>query len=564
MSTRLSVSVRHILTRCMRFLPTSLSFWITRRYLALRGEQEPAEALELIGKHFDAEWYLKVNPDVAGTGLGPVAHFLRHGLIEGRRPAPDIICYLSSPGATERLIGKFTWQRRDVWLCRPKPLPHAIVQQIAAQASHEPAVYAPGSLALPNLRQIDATDVERRDGVQVGTLFNAIGQSPSTVMLVGKLQAGSAEKYSADIAAFFTHAYNEPPLIIVTDQTKAEAHDWQELQYLQPYKKCRVVFWRETCRGVRNASQVLARLLNGIRAKHVIVIDSEVGLEAVATHGRGLSQYSELHCAFFDLGLDGLRAPYGARFPRRTLPFATALTDNAPTADILRKRYAGLQGKAIAVLPPRLAPCSPDVFTRRVEKRETRSKTVSGRKWLWISKIEYWEGTAALSALARMRPADTFQIHGPLEASLQELSLGLSNVTYHGEFVDVRTADLSNYDGFLFTGLVGGTPNIALEMSQHAIPMVLADIGGLRATFDDTAAIFVAHANSHEETACGFDRALARLEALSPSAIRTMILYAREQALAGHAPEVYSKEAERIFHLRRSKAEEAANVQTIS
>src|SRR5258705_443067 len=37
-------------------------------------------------ERFDAEWYLKRNPDVAQTGTDPLEHFLRHGLQEGRAP----------------------------------------------------------------------------------------------------------------------------------------------------------------------------------------------------------------------------------------------------------------------------------------------------------------------------------------------------------------------------------------------------------------------------------------------------------------------------------------------
>ncbi|MEM5386438.1 glycosyltransferase [Paraburkholderia phymatum] len=37
---------------------------------------------------FDPEWYLSSNPDVAERGINPLAHFLKHGLLEGRNPHP--------------------------------------------------------------------------------------------------------------------------------------------------------------------------------------------------------------------------------------------------------------------------------------------------------------------------------------------------------------------------------------------------------------------------------------------------------------------------------------------
>jgi cyclopropane fatty-acyl-phospholipid synthase-like methyltransferase len=38
--------------------------------------------------HFDSDWYLRTNPDVAKAGVNPLVHYLRRGILEGRRPYP--------------------------------------------------------------------------------------------------------------------------------------------------------------------------------------------------------------------------------------------------------------------------------------------------------------------------------------------------------------------------------------------------------------------------------------------------------------------------------------------
>lgn len=38
---------------------------------------------------FDGAWYLREYPEVAGTGLSPALHYLRHGAAEGKDPGPD-------------------------------------------------------------------------------------------------------------------------------------------------------------------------------------------------------------------------------------------------------------------------------------------------------------------------------------------------------------------------------------------------------------------------------------------------------------------------------------------
>ncbi len=39
--------------------------------------------------NFDAEWYLKRNPDVAAAGVDPFKHFLEYGAKEGRAANVD-------------------------------------------------------------------------------------------------------------------------------------------------------------------------------------------------------------------------------------------------------------------------------------------------------------------------------------------------------------------------------------------------------------------------------------------------------------------------------------------
>jgi hypothetical protein len=47
-----------------------------------------AEVWSAPGRWFDRDWYLVRNPDVARVGIDPLAHYLRYGEVEGRRPSP--------------------------------------------------------------------------------------------------------------------------------------------------------------------------------------------------------------------------------------------------------------------------------------------------------------------------------------------------------------------------------------------------------------------------------------------------------------------------------------------
>ncbi|MBZ4023570.1 hypothetical protein CKO11_13995 [Rhodobacter sp. TJ_12] len=38
---------------------------------------------------FDPSWYLQTYPDLAGSGMSPIEHYVRAGAFEGRNPGPD-------------------------------------------------------------------------------------------------------------------------------------------------------------------------------------------------------------------------------------------------------------------------------------------------------------------------------------------------------------------------------------------------------------------------------------------------------------------------------------------
>ncbi|TCG02824.1 hypothetical protein BZM27_52990, partial [Paraburkholderia steynii] len=74
----------------------------------------------------------------------------------------------------------------------------------------------------------------------------------------------------------------------------------------------------------------------------------------------------------------------------------------------------------------------------------------------------------------KIASADTFHLFGPIQEDLKDLGLDLPNIHHEGILPSVAAADFGAYDGFVFTRMFEGMPNIVLEMSQHAIPLILA------------------------------------------------------------------------------------------
>jgi glycosyltransferase involved in cell wall biosynthesis len=334
--------------------------------------------------------------------------------------------------------------------------------------------------------------------------------------------------------------------VFVTDQASGGNPDWKSLAILKSFQSVDVLFWPDVSTDSSNAV-TLARLLNGLRPRLTFVVNSRVGLNMVAKFGRGLSQNSRLFCAYFSLGVQAVGPTFGNRFPRYTLPFAAALTDNELTAATLRSRYCKLHAHDVVVLPPQVTPASDDEFNGRLTSRRCRSAGVARQlRWVWVGRIESWKGTRILSKLARLRPLDRFELFGPIFQSLADFELAQQNVFHFGELESVLEADMSNYDGFLFTSLFEGMPNVVLEMSQHAIPLVLTKVGGLPETFNEEAVFFVGIGNE-EDTATAFSAALDQVSSLLPEAATTMAIAARNQALRRHSPAAFQHNVTTLF-----------------
>lgn len=505
---------------------------------------------EFVKGNLDSKAYLEAYPDVRLTGLDPVKHWLEYGMAEGRflYPHSSVVLDDIADRVDNTHWKRFTWGGRPVAVRIRVPVKSTLIAQIKAQARHDPAILAVGVSALSTLRQLDGPDLLDRCGLDIRSIFEAITERPDVIVIIPRLGQGEAEKFAADLVGALSALRHKKILVIVTDDTAETDLGWESLTSLASLSEAQVVFWRDVCGPSSKSPMYFARLLNVLRPSKIVVINSRVGLEAVAGFGRGLSQYSKLYCVYFSLGVEGVFTPVAARFPYRTTPFAFGLSDNDETATKLRQLWGGLPGPGIGVLPPRLQPTEPSLFSDRLVVRKARAeKSDRILRWLWVSRVEAIKGTAVLAELARMRPTDQFEVFGSIEGGLKETELMLSNINYRGVISDLSTADFKDYDGFVFTSLFESMPNIVLEMSQHAIPMVLADVGGLRETFDEMSVLFVKHTQDTDSTAKAFSSALSCVAKLSPSEMSVMVEAAHDQALVRHGPDVYLRHVTDIF-----------------
>jgi hypothetical protein len=459
--------------------------------------------------------YLTANPDVAAHGVDSVTHWLTRGFREQRAPSPGVAVRVGM--LAEHAPPGTGWIRMacrgEQVAIRIRPLSRSVIDQIGSQLRHDPGAAAVGRRAIAGLRQFEACDLLDRDSLDCGALFTGITARPDAVIVLPWLVTGGAEKYAADIAAALM-SMGCHVLVIVTEHTAAQDAGWRERAILAPLHMADVVHWKTVHVASEEQGTRFSRFLNGIRPRDVFVFNSRLGYETVARYGRPLSTFARLHCGYFSLGLpDAEGVTYGRIFPRRTCLHATTLTDNEPTRVALDALYGTVPGPGTRVLPPCVRQASLAEFESRLARRVGRPRA-AGTRWAWVSRVEPYKGTAILGRLAALRPQDRFDVYGPLSTAPADLGLEAPNIICHGVIPDVLAADFTTYDGFVFTSLFEGMPNVVLEMSQHGLPMVLADVGGLRDTFTDTDVHFVPQCSDPEAQALAFAEALSRVAML--------------------------------------------------
>jgi glycosyltransferase involved in cell wall biosynthesis len=512
------------------------------------GHEGDAAFLAFVKSNLDPERYRKIYGDVAAAGADPVAHWVNHGLYEGRSMQGGVLVLRSK--RPHEVLGAgwrcFTW-RGEYIAFRQLPLSPLLQRQVFDQARHEPAVL-PHIVGLDQVPYFFRHELLNRDGLDIDSILTAISIRPKIVVILPYLCVGRAAKYGADLTDALLVKGGGPALVLVTEETAEQARGWQNVSGLSPFRAASVVFWHDTCGRSHSNPRVLAFLLNALRPEHIVVIGSRLGLEAVERYGKGVSQFAWLYCAA--LGTDeSAKTSVGAQLIRGTSPYALWLTDNEAMVATLGEICRELPGRGIAVLPSRVLPASDEVFGARVASRRRRAAYAGEQsRWALVSRCEPLKGTDVFAVLASVRPRDQFRIYGPCQTELRNGGLGShNNIMYGGTARDVNKMDFSDYDGFVFTSLFGEMLTVALEMSQHAIPMVLPDDGEIRETFDDTAVLFVRSGVSVNDTAAIIGRALDRLAAMSAEERIAMIEAARKQALDRHAPMIHARSVSRLF-----------------
>jgi hypothetical protein len=306
----------------------------------------PSDFVAFVTNHFDAGYYLDAYPDVAQAGADPLQHWLNYGVGEGRQISRSVVLRYGriARRSTDRIWTHYRWQNHDIAARIITPAPPEVISSIIKQARHDPAVLPFGEDVVAQLAQLAPAHRENVH-IDVVGLQRAVRCGAEVVVVVPAL---NVNRTATDLVAALSTDLRRPVQTVVADQQPSEDGDSSPIP--EPFGATNILFWQDLWVEGPETFKLwqLAQLLRLMRPRATIVSDSRHGYEMIARFGRAVSECTRLYCVYSQ---EPPSRDYAARYPRRTLPFATALTDDADLAATLNEHCGDLPGHGVVLLP---------------------------------------------------------------------------------------------------------------------------------------------------------------------------------------------------------------------
>ena len=395
---------------------------------------------------FDTVWYLSHNPDVAELGINPLVHYIRHGIAQGRLPAPRP----SAVSAAEQTI-------RDVSAFEPEIANVADFKDVS-RLTFRSAVYPSALLKA------------------WGKLFASLTSQFSHVIFLPWLVRGGADLIAMNAvrAAIEQHG-PAATLVIVTDHDRVEAADWLPLA-----AEIRVISDYSPNLSHEDRVRIVEMLIVSLRPRAVLNVNSRACWDAIERKGLALAQFTRLYGALFcrDYTEDSRAAGYSDTHFRPSLPYYTKIYfDNQAFRQELIQNYGlpvSIQGRLSVVYAP---------SAEGLRFRGFRRGDAGGRlSVLWAGRFCRQKNIDLLIEIAQSAPHVQFDVYGGGDAAyttrLTQAEQRLPNISLKG-FPSLENIPTERYGAFLFTSLWEGLPTVLINIGALGLPIVASDVGGV-------------------------------------------------------------------------------------
>ncbi len=234
---------------------------------------------------------------------------------------------------------------------------------------------------------------------------------------------------------------------------------------------------------------MLLRVILQLKPKAIHNINSRICWDLFSLHGLQIKQNTTLYASLY--AEDRTRhenAPGGyaiSHLEKAWTHLTSIISDNTVWPGIWSKRY-GIPSELFKTVN----------FPSTHPKVEVANGKTANKKILWASRIDMQKQPEILVPLSYMFPDVEFHVYGDaIMDNAKDLVKNLKetpNIHYKGAFNGFQSiAAKEEFDGFLYTSLWDGIPNIILEVISAGMPLVSAHIGGLAEILNDQNAYLV-------------------------------------------------------------------------
>jgi glycosyltransferase involved in cell wall biosynthesis len=504
---------------------------------------------ELKRDWWDPLSYLEQNPDLAGIEF-PEDNFLEFGCEKELFVSPGIRVF-SVDGSHWLmdgipLIDKFSVHGFDYLVLRTSP-DDTIINQVLNLSSLEPMILSVPSEFIPSMPTFRSTDLDSRDLIFVNRLEDFVASKPEALILVGDLTIGGAAKYAIDLSNSVARTLRTA--IIATGvsheslQTQVDAWGAQVRAIENP------ISFSSLARPHDRNAFTFALLVQRLKPAVVFIINSKLGYEAVKTFGKGMSNYTRIYSVFFSQSPKLIGRPHAARYLESCALVGNLLSDNRKFFDDQVQRLGITHNHIVRVVPPLASPPSDGDFEKTITHIAEKRRLGTNQRLLWVGRWDSHKDFKLIEKFASEFDQIEIDAYYSLPEGMKSPSSTIPNLRLIENSWDPGEIVFSNYSLFVFTSLYEGMPNTVLEVAGRGIPMVLADVGGLRETFDQETADFYAVKDDFVERYDSFQKAVLGSLASSWFVTESKIRAARKSVEANHSPIVFNANIDKLLSL---------------
>lgn len=435
---------------------------------------------------FSSQDYLRLHKDLENAPGALVAHFLLHGINEGRQFSPEMQITHEADSKPSNNIKRFfdtlagdSAATAELGAMRHFRRSRKIGDLIGSACAIEPDITLNRNLTnlLPPWH--DAAYLN----------FKAvIDQLPegefNSVVLIPFCKVGGAD-YVAGILSRLLDRIAGPVLVIQTDEADWACPEW--------FGEAARIDISGILRGLgdNERTNILYSLLCHVAPNHVFNINSRLAFDTLVRFGKQLAYFTRLYAYYFcaDRTVNGVETGYPVWYFAHIFEHLTAaITDSVELATVLSDRYC---------LTPRMAERLHPIYTpamttqqhgRAVVDAQLENRHMRARPALiWAGRFDRQKRFDLLLEVAREMPHVDFLCWGKavLDAppDLENLPV---NVQLHSPFTSYDELPLDRVDGFFYTSDWDGIPTILIELGGYGMPIVASASGGVPELITET------------------------------------------------------------------------------